>query len=58
MVKIRYNHKKIAATVTPINADSVKVIFKAPQSAPTPGQAVVFFDNDVVIGGGWIREAL
>lgn len=55
--KIRYNHKKVRATVTKLGADSVRVDFDEPQSAPTPGQAVVFYDGDVVVGGGWIREA-
>jgi tRNA-specific 2-thiouridylase len=58
MAKIRYNHKKAKATVTKIDADTVRVDFDEPQSAPTPGQAVVFYDKDVVIGGGWIRGAV
>lgn len=56
--KIRYNHKKAAATVTKLNGDSVRVDFDEPQEAPTPGQAVVFYDKDIVLGGGWIREAI
>ena len=51
---IRYNSKKAPALVTSIGKDSVKVEFTAPQAAPTPGQAVVFYDKDVVVGGGWI----
>src|SRR5262249_5977237 len=43
-----------AATVGPIDADRAEVIFDAPQLAITPGQAVVFYDEDVVVGGGWI----
>ena len=58
MAKIRYNHKKVKATVTKLGDDSVRVDFEDPQFAPTPGQAVVFYDKDVVVGGGWIREAL
>ena len=58
MAKIRYNHKKVKATVTKLGPDSVRVEFEEPQAAPTPGQAVVFYDKDVVVGGGWIREAL
>ena len=58
MAKIRYNHKKAKATVTKIGADTVRVDFDEPQSAPTPGQAIVFYDRDVVVGGGWIRDAL
>lgn len=55
--KIRYNNKKARAIVTKAGADSVRVDFEEPQEAPTPGQAVVFYDKDVVLGGGWIREA-
>jgi len=57
MAKIRYNHKKAKATVTQLEAGAVRVDFDEPQEAPTPGQAVVFYDKDVVLGGGWIREA-
>ena len=58
MAKIRYNHKKAAAVVTPIDNNSVRVDFEEPQEAPTPGQAVVFYKRDVVMGGGWIRKSL
>ncbi|MCX5677625.1 MAG: tRNA 2-thiouridine(34) synthase MnmA [Candidatus Omnitrophica bacterium] len=57
MAKIRYNHKKAKAVVTNMGADVVRVDFDKPQSAPTPGQAVVFYDKDIVVGGGWIKEA-
>ncbi|MCX5686682.1 MAG: tRNA 2-thiouridine(34) synthase MnmA [Candidatus Omnitrophica bacterium] len=57
MARIRYNHKKVKAIVTKITADSVRVDFDEPQAAPTPGQAVVFYDKDIVIGGGWIKSA-
>ena len=56
--KIRYNHKKQDATVTRLGAGEVRVDFDASQEAPTPGQAVVFYNKDVVVGGGWIREVL
>jgi tRNA-specific 2-thiouridylase len=36
----------------------VRVEFDEPQSAITPGQAVVFYDGDRVVGGGWIEGAL
>lgn len=52
--RIRYRHKEAAATITPVGDDKVTVAFEAPQSAVTPGQAVVFYDGDVVLGGGWI----
>ncbi len=54
--KIRYRHEPAAATVIP-QADGVRVHFAEPQSAITPGQAVVFYDGDRVLGGGWIDEA-
>jgi tRNA-uridine 2-sulfurtransferase len=55
---IRYNHKKQPATVTPVGTTEVRVDFDSPQEAPTPGQAVVFYDNDTVVGGGWIKEVV
>lgn len=55
---IRYNHKPARAYVMPLGGDLVRVDFDEPQEAPTPGQAVVFYDRDIVIGGGWIKEAL
>jgi tRNA-specific 2-thiouridylase len=56
--RIRYNHAKTPATVTNLGPDLVKVEFDRPQEAPTPGQAVVFYKKDIVIGGGWIKEAV
>jgi len=58
MSRIRYNHKKARALVTKIGTDSVRVDFDEPQAAPTPGQAVVFYNKDVVVGGGWIKNIL
>jgi tRNA-uridine 2-sulfurtransferase len=52
--KIRYKHKKVQADLKIISRDKVTVTFKTPQSAPTPGQAAVFYRNNVVVGGGWI----
>ena len=57
-VKIRYNHKKAKATLARIDGNKVCVEFDEPQEAPTPGQAAVFYDKDIVLGGGWIREAI
>ena len=54
-VKIRNNHAAAAATLTPLDGDSrVEVRFDEPQRAVTPGQAAVFYDGDLVLGGGWI----
>ncbi|MBI3874725.1 MAG: tRNA 2-thiouridine(34) synthase MnmA [Verrucomicrobia bacterium] len=54
--KIRYNHPGCAATVTPREDGSAKVRLHTPQRAITPGQACVFYDGDVVVGGGWIAR--
>ena len=56
--KIRYNAKEVPATVYPNGEDTVKVIFDEPQRAVTPGQSVVFYDDDIVIGGGTINESI
>jgi tRNA-specific 2-thiouridylase len=52
--RIRYRHAEALATIAPLGEDRVRVVFDEPQSAITPGQAVVFYDGDVVLGGGWI----
>jgi tRNA-specific 2-thiouridylase len=56
--KIRYNHEPQAARVVATGEDEITVRFDEPQSAITPGQAVVVYDGDVVLGGGWIEAAL
>ncbi len=53
-VQIRYRHHEAPAHVIPIGSDQVQVRFDEPQVAITPGQATVFYDGDVVLGGGWI----
>jgi tRNA-specific 2-thiouridylase len=58
MAKIRYNHKKARATVTDTGGGLIRVDFDSPQESPTPGQAVVLYDGDIVLGGGWIKEAM
>jgi tRNA-specific 2-thiouridylase len=52
--KIRYSAKEAIATVTPIDNERVKVVFEEPQRAITPGQAVVFYQDEVLVGGGTI----
>jgi tRNA-specific 2-thiouridylase len=52
--KIRYNNSGTLATVTPSGNGSAKVKLHAPQRAITPGQAAVFYQDDLVVGGGWI----
>lgn len=52
--QIRYRHREAAASLSPLGADRVSVAFDEPQYAVAPGQAVVFYEGDAVVGGGWI----
>ena len=56
--KIRYLHQEAEAVVTPSGEDEVRVVFGEPQMAITPGQAIVFYDGDTVVGGGTIVRVL
>lgn len=56
--KIRYRSKAVKAMVIPVGEGRIKVIFEEPQRAITPGQSVVFYDNDVLVGGGIIEKSL
>ena len=56
--KIRYNHSPQPAIARLTGEDELTVEFESPQSAITPGQALVLYDGDVVIGGGWIDSAV
>jgi len=53
-VKIRHRHEPAAAVIERIGGDEILATFDEPQRAITPGQAAVFYDGDVVVGGGWI----
>jgi tRNA-uridine 2-sulfurtransferase len=53
-VKIRHRHEPAPATIEAMGADEIRVKFDQAQRAITPGQAAVFYDDDVVVGGGWI----
>jgi tRNA-uridine 2-sulfurtransferase len=53
-VKIRHRHEGAAALVERSGDDEMLVTFDQPQRAVTPGQGAVFYDEDVVVGGGWI----
>ena len=52
--QIRHRHTPAHGTLDPIGADRARMTFDAAQAAIAPGQAAVFYDGDVVIGGGWI----
>ena len=52
--KIRYGGKEARATITPLSNGDISVLFKKKQRAITPGQSVVFYKGDTVIGGGKI----
>ena len=52
--QIRHRHQPAPAIVQTLGESGAQLTFDAPQIAVTPGQAVVFYDNDVVVGGGWI----
>ncbi|RLB05013.1 MAG: tRNA 2-thiouridine(34) synthase MnmA [Deltaproteobacteria bacterium] len=56
MGKIRYRHSGSPCTVTPSAGDEVAVEFDEPQEAITPGQALVLYQDEVLLGGGWIKE--
>ena len=52
--RIRYKQKEQWATVTPTGKDTIHITFDEPQRAITKGQAVVLYDEDIVVGGGII----
>lgn len=57
LVKIRYNHAGTPGTLTPLPNGRVQVKLHAPQRAIAAGQAAVFYQDDLVLGGGWITRA-
>ena len=52
--KIRYSHRGAACTLEDAGEGRLRVVFDEPQRAITPGQAVVFYDGEYVLGGGVI----
>ena len=55
--KIRHSQFEQAATVYPLDNGRAKVVFDQPQRAITPGQAVVLYRGDLVVGGGTILSS-
>jgi tRNA-specific 2-thiouridylase len=52
--RIRHRHREAAASVEMLDGGRARVTFEEPQSAVAPGQAVVIYDGEIVLGGGWI----
>src|SRR5262245_46667577 len=57
-VRIRHRHRPVPARLEAVAGDSATVRFATRGPAVTPGQAAVFYRDDLVVGGGWIAEAL
>ena len=54
--RVRSRSADVVATVTPLGDDRARVSFAQTLRAIAPGQAVVFYDNDLCLGGGWITR--
>lgn len=52
--KIRYASQLAKANVIQMKDNRLKIQFEQPQRAPSPGQSIVFYNDDIVIGGGYI----
>ena len=57
-VRVRYRDPGTEAAIEPRPRQEAVVVFEEPVRAVSPGQAAVFYDGDVVVGGGWIAESL
>ncbi len=54
-VQIRYRSPAVGATLIPLTGDRAKIVFDEPQFSVTPGQAAVWYDGDILLGGGVIE---
>ena len=58
LAQIRAQHRAVPAKVSPLDGERAEVIFDVPQPAIAPGQVVTVYEEDLVLGGGWIEGAL
>jgi tRNA-uridine 2-sulfurtransferase len=54
-VQIRYRHRGVSSTITPLDGSRAKVEFDEPEFSIAPGQSAVFYQDDCVVGGGWLE---
>ena len=54
-VQIRYRSPAVGATIVPLGGDRAKIVFDEPQLSVTPGQAAVWYNDDILLGGGVIE---
>jgi tRNA-specific 2-thiouridylase len=54
-VRIRYRHTEAPAAIQPLPGARARVVFDSTQRAITPGQAAVFYDGELCLGGGWVE---
>ena len=57
LAQIRYQHTASVARIERLAADQIRVRFAEPQFGVAPGQALVLYEGDRVLGGGWIRQS-
>jgi tRNA-specific 2-thiouridylase len=56
--RVRYRSRELPATILPRGKNTAIVRFKNPQPSVTPGQGAVFYQNDEILGGGWIEQSI
>ncbi len=54
-IKIRYRTEAASGRIKPVDEETVEVVFDGAVRAVTPGQAAVFYDGEMILGGGWIE---